>query len=499
MLQASSSAARLEVCATDYPEEDDELTPFDTIEGTTLPVGSWGEVTFALTSYSGTGRYIVLRNIGSGSIAIDDMKRGRCLLTGVALAGYTSTTATIEWDVPDWTGNVAIHSLTDNSTITVGPNDGTIENGKQRYTLTGLTAGSYCSYSVYGLCDDPCNAATVSFNTFSQEYTLPYCTDFESTGSMPTDWATGVAYNNTPRLDNTQHHSGTRSLRMSAAGSVAGGYYSIAVLPPLAATSGATVSFAAYSTYSGGAIEVGSVDGSGSIASFVADGSASIQTGAWNRYAISMAAVAAGRRIALRYSHNSSGDHPTWVDDLEVSLCGVSGLTAYDERATGATLGWTSTCDTVDIQYRRRGSAATHTVEATGSPLVLDSLEQGSTYDYYVRCTEGGVQGCWIYGGYFITNAGALTADYCHNGTVGLSSSTTLWSLPYLEENNYSGLRVSFEVSGSGTMQIGLTTTEGVASTFTALGSTITATSTPTRYSVLLTGHEAQGRYIALR
>ena len=499
MLQASSSAARLEVCATDYPEEDDELTPFDTIEGTTLPVGSWGEVTFALTSYSGTGRYIVLRNIGSGSIAIDDMKIGRCLLTGVALAGYTSTTATIEWDVPDWTGNVAIHSLTDNSTITVGPNDGTIENGKQRYTLTGLTAGSYCSYSVYGLCDDPCNAATVSFNTFSQEYTLPYCTDFESTGSMPTDWATGVAYNNTPRLDNTQHHSGTRSLRMSAAGSVAGGYYSIAVLPPLAATSGATVSFAAYSTYSGGAIEVGSVDGSGSIASFVADGSASIQTGAWNRYAISMAAVAAGRRIALRYSHNSSGDHPTWVDDLEVSLCGVSGLTAYDERATGATLGWTSTCDTVDIQYRRRGSAATHTVEATGSPLVLDSLEQGSTYDYYVRCTEGGVQGCWIYGGYFITNAGALTADYCHNGTVGLSSSTTLWSLPYLEENNYSGLRVSFEVSGSGTMQIGLTTTEGVASTFTALGSTITATSTPTRYSVLLTGHEAQGRYIALR
>ena len=255
MLQASSSAARLEVCATDYPEEDDELTPFDTIEGTTLPVGSWGEVTFALTSYSGTGRYIVLRNIGSGSIAIDDMKIGRCLLTGVALAGYTSTTATIEWDVPDWTGNVAIHSLTDNSTITVGPNDGTIENGKQRYTLTGLTAGSYCSYSVYGLCDDPCNAATVSFNTFSQEYTLPYCTDFESTGSMPTDWATGVAYNNTPRLDNTQHHSGTRSLRMSAAGSVAGGYYSIAVLPPLAATTGATVSFAAYSTYSGGAIE----------------------------------------------------------------------------------------------------------------------------------------------------------------------------------------------------------------------------------------------------
>lgn len=499
MMQAGSSAARLEIGTTNYPDENDELTPFDTIEGSNLPVGSWGEVTFSMTGYNDTARYIVLRNIGSGSITIDDLKVGRCLLTGVALAGYTSTTATVEWDVPAWVGNVAIHSLIDNSTITVTPSDGTIENGKQRYTLTGLTPGTYYSYSVYGLCDDPCNAATVSFNTFSQEYSLPYCTDFESTGTLPTDWASGVTYNNTPRLDNTQHHSGTRSLRMSAAGSVAGGYYSMAVLPPLAAASGATVSFAAYSTYSGGTVEVGTVDGSNSIASFTANGTVTVQASSWNRYTVNLTTVAAGRRIALRYSHNGSGERPAWIDDLEVSLCGVSGLSTYDERATGATIAWSTGCDSVDIQYRRRGSAATQTVTNATSPLVLDSLEQGSTYDYYVRCTEGGVQGCWIYGGYFITNAGALTADYCHNGTVTLNSSTTLWSLPYLEENNYTGLRVSFVISGSGTMQIGLTTTEGVASTFTALGSTITATSTATRYSVLLTGHEAQGRYIALR
>ena len=495
LLYASNAAVRLQVCATNYPEEATELTPIDTIVPTAT--GSWTRVTRMLNRYNGTARYLVLRAIGGGTITIDDFDIGRCIVTGVGLASYTSTSATIEWDVPEWTGNFRIEPAMGN-TITVGAGDCTIENGKYRYTITGLEPGGYYSYMVSGACDDACNVGSVSFNTFTQEYTLPYCTEFEMTGNMPTDWVSGKSYNNTPRLDNTQHHSGSRSLRLSAAGGVTGGNYSLAILPPFIATGAVVVSFATYGSAIG-SIEVGSVDGGGNAASFVTDGTITVAGGTWDRYAVNIPNLEAGRRLALRYSHNGSGERSAWVDDLEVSHCGVSGVSSYDERANGATIAWSSGCDSVDIQYRKRGTANTQTITRASSPLVLNGLDQGSTYDYYFRCTEDGVQGCWIYGGWFVTNAGALTADYCHNGTVSLTSSANLWNLPYLEENDYTGLLVSFVVSGSGTMQVGLMSTEGNASSFTALGNTITVSSTATRHSVSLAGHETAGRYIALK
>ncbi len=494
-MYASSAASRLEVCVTNYPEEASELTPIDTV----IPsaVGSWHRVTKMLNSYTGNARYLVLRAFGGGTITVDDFDIGRCIVTGVGLANYTSTTATIEWDVPEWIGNIRIEPAS-GSSIFVGPTDGTLVNGKRQYTISGLEPGGYYSYTVSGACDDACNAGIVSFNTFTQEYPLPYCTDFEMTGMLPTDWVAGKSYNSTPRLDNTQHHSGSRSLQLSAAGSVAGGYYSLAILPPFSDTGAVVVSFATYGSASG-SIEVGSVDGGGNASSFVSYGSVTVPSSEWQRFAVNVAAIGTGRRLALRYSHSSSGERSAWVDDLEVSSCGVSGMSAYDERANGATIAWTSDCDSVDIQYRKRGTANTQTVTSATSPLVLNGLDQGSTYDYYIRCTEDGMQGCWIYGGWFVTNTGALTADYCHNGTVSLTSSTAQWNLPYLEESDYTGLLVSFEVSGSGTMQVGLMSAEGNASTFTQVGSTISATSTTTRHSVSLSGQEASGHYIALK
>ncbi len=495
LLNASNAAGRLEVCVTDYPEEALELTPIDTIVPTAT--GSWIRVTRMLNRYSGTSRYLVLRAIGGGTITIDDFDIGRCIVTGVGLASYTSTTATIEWDVPEWTGTFRIEPAT-GTAIIAGASDCTVENGKYRYTINGLEPGGYYSYMVSGACDDACNASSVSFSTFTQEYALPYCTEFEMTGTMPTDWVPGKSYNNTPKLDNTQHHSGSRSLRLSAAGSVAGGNYSLAILPPFTATGAVVMSFAAYGSAIG-SIEVGSVDGGGNAASFATDATVTVAGSTWDRYAVNIPNLESGRRLAIRYSHNGSGERSAWIDDLEVSHCGVSGVSSYDERANGATIAWASGCDTVDVQYRKRGTANTQTVATATSPLVLNGLDQGSTYDYYFRCTEDGVQGCWIYGGWFVTNAGALTADYCHNGTVSLTSSANLWNLPYLEENDYTGLLVSFEAIGSGTMQVGLMSTEGNASSFTALGTTITVTSTATRHSVSLAGHETAGRYIALK
>lgn len=491
MLYATTAAARVEVKVGNYPEEDSLLTTI----GTLVPsaTGQWVRQQLPTGAYSGSARYVVLKVTG-GTVWFDALQVGRCLLEGVRLTEYTSTSATIGWDAPAWSGQVTIEPIVPAGTAITAPAGPGASNS---ITIPGLTPATYYSYSVYGSCDNPCNATEVSFNTFAAEYTLPYCTDFESSGTLPTDWQTLVGYNNNPRIVTGQPHSGTRSLRFSAAGGVSTGNYTLVLLPPLPASTMLTVSLAAHSDYSG-VLEVGTVSDAADAASFTAAGNCTLTGDGWARSAVSCT-LATGSRIALRYYHSGSGERTAYVDDLEVSLCGVSGVTAYGERAEGATIAWSSTCDSVDVQYRKRGTAATVTVIGATSPLVLDSLDQGSTYDYYLRCTEEGLQGCWIYGGSFTTLAGALMADYCHPATISTSAATSLWSLPYLEETSYTGLLVSFTVSGSGTYEFGLLTQENNVQTFTAIGGTRTATSTPSRVSVALSGHETHGHYIALR
>ena len=85
----------LEVGLTDYPEEAGTITPIDTI--TPNIANAWNAITTSLTPDTATGRYLVLRAVGSASIYLDDIRVGRCLLTGVAVAGRTPTSITLEW------------------------------------------------------------------------------------------------------------------------------------------------------------------------------------------------------------------------------------------------------------------------------------------------------------------------------------------------------------------------------------------------------------------
>ena len=496
IMYASSGSVMLEVGLTNYPLESDIITPIDTI--TPAVASSWGTYTILLTPGTAEGRYLVLRAIGSGSLYIDDLRAGRCLLTGVTVAGKTSTSITLEWDVPLVEGSVVIEPVVGGgSTLTVTAGQCTTANGKRHYTIDGLAPGSSHSYSVYGSCDpDHCGAATVAATTYSQDYGIPYCTDFEGNASLPTDWQNAYTHNNCPQTSTEAHNSGTRSLKLSASGGV-GSSHSLTILPPVQATGNNTVvvSLAAYSQYSGCTVEVGTIDASGNESTFTATASCT-PTQQWTRYTLNVGNVGT-QRIALRFYHNGYGTRTAFVDDLEVGYEGVSNIYAYGERANGATLAWTATGDSVDIQLRRAGSIWTATYTNATSPLVLDSLEEGSTYNFYVRCRVDGTTGCWMYAGSFTTNSDALRADYCHPHTFNIGQS--LWSLPYLEESSYTGLRVSLEAMGNGTVQVGLMTDPDNSSNFTQIGSSQINSSNWSRIAVSLTGHEAQGHYIALR
>lgn len=495
-LYSTTSSSLLQIGLTNYPEEDTTIVPIDTIQPSLS--GAWNAITQRLSAHGATGRYIILRTLGGGDIYIDDLRVGRCLLTGVALAGKTATSITIEWDTPDDNGDVTIEPiLGGGSTITVTESQSTTVGGKKRYTIDGLTPGSSHSYAVYGSCDPGhCGAATVSTTTYAQDYTIPYCTDFEVSGTLPTDWQNVSTHNGRPQIGTGNRHSGSRALELSAAGGITS-QHSTVMLPPLStgAADSVTISFAALSQTSGGTIEVGTLAENGDESTFVASSSCT-PTEQWERFALRVG-TSAGQRLAMRYYHNGYGTRTAWIDDLEVNLAGVSSIYASGERATGATITWSGGGDTVDIELRRSGSIWTERHNDATSPLVLDSLDEGATYNFYVRCRTAAGEGCWMYAGSFTTNSDALRADYCH--PVTFSVGTTIWTLPFLEESSYTNLRVTLEAMGSGTVQIGLMTDEGNASTFTQIGSGAAGSGNWNRIIASLTGHENLGHYIALR
>ncbi len=501
-VQYSHSSCRLELAATDYPEEEESYETLATLSP--AEAGTWETVLQSLATYNGTARYLVLRatatavSSASATVYIDEMHVGRCLLTGVRLKEYTSSTATLEWDIPLEDGNVTLEPVVGGgNTLTVTPSDGSTEDGKRIYTIEGLEAGSSHSWLVYGSCDDVhCDATTVSVTTFAQDYTLPYCTDFEQEGMLPTDWTTAGGYTG---LTSTQQHSGSRSLALTTTGS----NKAVAVLPPINAPSGGVVSFAVYSSYTGIG-EVGMIEDAGDAATFSVIGQVSVGSGEWMRHSVAVTGLTpAEGRLALRYNHNYSGQRTLWIDDLTVASCGVSGVGVHGERASGATLTWDTTGGPVDVQLRREDTSWQQNYPNAVSPLTLEGLEAGTTYQYYLRShcdttASGEETGCWVYGGNFTTNSNALTADYCHPTTLNIGSTT--WTLPYLEDESYDGLIVSLEAKGDGILLVGLMTLENDPSTFTAIGGQwSTASGQWSRHTVTLTGHETRGHYIALR
>lgn len=501
-LNATGTNCRLEVAVTDYPMEESEFTPIDTL---TVGVANVWTPQLVKLTYDGTKRFLVFRTwttSGNGIIYLDDLRVGRCLLTGLTVSEQSSTSATLEWDAPMWNGNIVIEPATDGGTsITIAAGD-SVTAGRQHYTLTGLAPGSSHTYTVYGACDpDHCGSETVNLTTYEQEYTIPYCTDFEQSGTTPTDWQTVTGGSTFPQVETSTPHSGSRSLRLAATGGLSS-THTLTLLPPLTAegTSGVVVSFAVYNGTAGGTLQVGTLSMPAWESNFTSAVTLTPTAGQWTRVTVHLPGFTGnGERIALRYYHNGYNERSLWIDDLEVSRSGVSDLYAYGERSDGATLAWTSTGGTVDIQYRKGTAGIPVTVTGAVSPLVLNDLDEGSTYHYYVRCTTDSVEGCWMYGGSFTTNSGALIADYCHPTSFTVGGSTP-WTLPYLEEATFNGLRVSFDAVGNGAVLVGLMANPTAVSTFTQLGQTYGgSTEAPIHYSVNLTGHESEGHYVALR
>lgn len=489
-----SSGTMVELSATNYPEED-ERTAIDTL---TLNAGQrWTLFTQKLAAYSGTEKYIVLRALG-GAMYVDKLRVGRCLIDGVALVDYTSTTATIEWTEPLTTGGVVIEPTSGSgTTVTVASGEGTLVGGKRRYTLTGLTPGTTYTLAVRGACEEEECAPTITFTTYTQEYTLPYCTDFEQNGTLPTDWRVGQSVSGSPVVATTRKHSGHQALKMSAAS----GQMSIAVLPPMVAGAArdVVVSFAAWAQSAGSSVEVGVMSDATDASTFSATGgSVAITAGSWVRYSATITGyTSANGFLALRYRSGSSNEG--WIDDLEASYCGVNGWQVGAVHAEGATLSWSSVGGGLtDLALVQSGSVARRVMAQATSPRAIEGLESGTTYAYYSRSICGTDTGCWMYGGEFTTTQGNLQIDYCVEPAFSIGANG--WTTNYLEADSYTGLYLSFDYMGTGSITAGLMSDANVASTFYTIdGPRSGNSSTWQHVRIALAGNESHGHYISLR
>lgn len=489
-MYASTTGSRLVVKATDFPGEPSEATTIATLAPTYS--GGWETHRFELAAHSGTERYLVLTATG-GSVYIDELRIGRCSVENVEVSEVTSESITLSWDAPRGATSVTLTPTGNGPSVTVSEANCTVANGRWTYTLGGLTAGTTYTYNVQADCDDsPCGTETVQATTFAQQYTLPYCQDFESATSLPTDWHATQSYSNAPVIVGAEHHGGTRSLRLNCYGSSSP---CVATLPPIEATGTVTVSLAATANSSGASLEIGTLTNANNPATFTAAATITPTSGAWNRHMVTIA-LGSGQRIALRLT-STSGSRLVWVDDLEVSHSGVSDVTSYGQRATAVTLAWNQSNGSA-CTIRLVGGASERTFENATSPLEIGNLTQGTSYDCYMRTsTAQADEGCEVYVGTISTASGALTADYCHPSTISVGYNGT-WTLPYLEETSFSNLMASLDVTGSGTLAIGLMTNPSDPSTFTQLAS-ITANGNSQHLYASLQGHESHGHYIALR
>lgn len=396
----------LYVGVMESPENLNSFTPVDTFVVTNEY--DWTEWVVDFSRYTGSGSWIALRLYdwwNNNTYYIDNLMIATCMLSGVGVTNVTSNSAEVRWNVegsflgdsvrimygaPGFDENTA--SVL---TVAVEPTAGT-----QTVTVGGLASNSDYEFLVYGLCDtmvQHCDMNRHLVHTLDHDLLLPYCVDFEQSGTLPEGWTSSMSYGVFPRVDGGPGaaHSGERCLEMESYGALGGGNSMVAL--PLLETSdlsGVVVSFQAWSECADNYVQVGVMEVPGEASTFVPVATLQLSTGQWRRYAVPLTAyTGTGRYVAFRkYMAGScySGSLVR-IDDVTVSGCQTVNIRPTEITSHSVTLVW----DSVGTAYNGavveigrvgfvQGSGTTSAV-VRGGRLTIDTLETGTTYDYFVH------------------------------------------------------------------------------------------------------------------
>ena len=178
-----------------------------------------------------------------------------------------------------------------------------------------------------------CGTIPVNALTLSQNYTLPFCENFDNyeNYSFLQDWHRPSRFDNRPYVS-TNQHMGSASLNMHAYGDL-NYYHSTAVLPYIDfdTIQNATLSFWGYGTRDLSYIEVGVMTEPDNESTFVSVGQIVLPNGYWKKFAVNFTSYTGnGNHVALRYYHNCNNCYyEAWIDEISIQNCQIYNIRNY--------------------------------------------------------------------------------------------------------------------------------------------------------------------------
>ena len=564
---SSYATGHIEVGVIAYPEYATSFVPVDTVD---VPM-AWAQHSVRLTDYAGSGKYVALRAYDNNSnynyIYLDNLEVGPCLVTGKAVTNIASHSVDLLWDTvgSSWPGDsvtveygVAGFGIGTGTVVRV-PVSGSgaiFDGGKQKLSLTGLDTNTAYQFLIYGECTgltQVCDMERLSATTLQSDPALPFCESFESysSGTLPAGWSRPMMYDGCPKTDNGHVHTGNMAMRMRGSGSL-NNSYSVLALPMLDVDSlqGLTVSFFAYGDgngYGTKTVEVGVMTNPNDESTFTVVGTRTVSNNTWKSYTVSMESyTGTSKYLAFRYYNSSSA----WIDDIVVSDAATNNRTFYSLTSHGVTMSWTDMGRSYNgavIEWGpagfTQGSGTRDTVDANTFTYTVDTLQTGTTYNFFITALSSEtadicnylrstittsaepMQASWCYGFEDVANGGYPTrwtrpqtyenrpvvysdahsgsrALYLQSYNCGNTVGSSMAAMPYLEEESLDGLTLHFWAKASGDynealLLVGMLTHPNQASSFdTIVSLNLYNGGQWTEYSVDLSSYGGAGRHL---
>ncbi len=391
------TTTRLVAGVMDYANESESFVPVDTLECT----DAWQRLVVSFAPYNGQGHYLALKAVGNGTLNVDDLRVGRCLIDSVKLYNLTSNSVTFAWQTLAMAdgANVKIEWGARGFT----PGSGTVATATSNpFVLAGLAPGTNYDFYVSPTCGDGyCSYDKHQASTFNHSLTIPYCTGFEGIGSsLPQGWicSQGAAGGSSTSFE------GSRGLRLTGASTVS---------LPLVNNGGDSQAVLEFYGNGAGNIEVGIMDSP--FSSFQCVDTLS-GNGSWTRY-VCVLSIPEGKCLALRTAS-------TWnLDALVLHRNTVSQTSVSEIGKTTARVAWTLLHpDSVMLEYMAVASATADFAEGSGTMLhavdnsLLSGLTAGTHYAVHISpLSDTAGDGCHRLTLHFRTAADSVTTPYCVN------------------------------------------------------------------------------------
>ncbi len=429
----------LEVGIMEFPEDEANFVPIDTIRATYSST-AYMNATLFLNTYNGIGRYIAFRVSDPRNyyayVYVDNIKVSKCHINGAAVTDVRSESLTLIWDsINSYTPNDSIRIIYgpetnfDDSTIVLimTINEFTINNGIYSTNITGLRPNTNYLFYVEPICSGVINycETPIRVRTLSQAYTMPFCENFESypNSSFPEGWSKPSEHDGRPYTDTRRAYNSSSSLNVHAYGDL--NYFHSTVSFPYINFDNIRslyLSFYGYGTRNISYIEAGVMVNPNDETTFVPTDTIILSNGSWKKFIMNFASYTGnGNYIALRYYHNCNTCHyEAWIDDISINNCLINNIRHYSTSSRGTTIAW----DTVGnysgvvIEFGPDnfvvGTGTKDTIY-NQTTFTIDTLTPGTTYDYviYSLC-QGGNSDCFSTRNSFSTLETALEASYCY-------------------------------------------------------------------------------------